>query len=261
VVIDAGHGGVDSGALVAGVWEATYVYDIACRIRANLKEHTRAKVWMVRKDGDLGFNTPDRDKLVQDRNQYLLTHPQYQLRDTVLGVHLRWYLANDIILNRIGKDVPRSKTVFLSVHADSLHQSVRGAMVYVPSRHLRPNTYTVRRSDIKKYAEYKAHPTVRLGPEFKARVEASSRHLAHNIVDSLDRNGLKVHEDDPVRGKILRGRRSWVPAVLRFNAAQNSVLLECANMANSEDRALMVNKKWREQFARAVVEGMASAFD
>ncbi len=261
VVIDAGHGGVDSGASVAGLWEATYVYDIACRIRRNLEQHTRATVWMTRKDGDLGFQVPDRDTLTQDRNQYLLTHPQYRLQDTVLGVHLRWYLTNDIILNRVDAKVPRSKTVFLSVHADSLHPSVRGAMVYVPSRYLRPNSYTVRRQDIRAYAEYKAHPTVRLGAEYKARVEASSRHMAGKIVASLDRNGLAVHDDDPVRGRILRGRRSWVPAVLRYTAAQNALLLETCNLANPLDRELLVDQDWRENFARAVVEGMAEAFN
>jgi N-acetylmuramoyl-L-alanine amidase len=31
-------------------------------------------------------------------------------------------------------------------------------------------------------------------------------------------------------------------------------------MANPEDRALLQQAAWREQFARAVVEGMASAF-
>ena len=48
VIIDAGHGGVDTGAVVGGLWESTYVYDIACRIRANLERHTRATVWMTR---------------------------------------------------------------------------------------------------------------------------------------------------------------------------------------------------------------------
>ena len=182
-------------------------------------------------------------------------------RTRFLGVHLRWYLTNDIILNRIDPKIPRSKTVFLSIHADSLHPSVRGAMVYVPSRYLRPNSYTVRRQDIKAYSEYRAHPTVRLGADFKAKVEASSRHMAGKIVASLDRNGLAVHKDDPVRGRILRGRRSWVPAVLRYTAAQNALLLESCNLANPEDRELLVDKKWREEFARAVVEGMAEAFN
>lgn len=260
VIVDAGHGGVDPGSVVDGLWEASYVYDIACRIKAGFERHTRATVWVTRMDSDLGLKVPGRDRLVQDRDQYLLTRPQYFLQDAALGVHLRWYLSNDIILNRAGAQVPRSRTVFLSVHADSLHPSVRGAMFYVPSRHLRPSSYTVGRSDIQRFAEYRNHPTVRLGTDFKARVEASSRHLATKLVASLDRNGIALHDEDPVRDRVLRGRRTWVPAVLRYSAAQHAVLIECCNMANAGDRQMLVDRAWRERFALAVVEGTAAAF-
>ena len=261
IILDAGHGGKDSGATVQGLWEATYAYDIMCRIRANLERHTRATVWTTIEYARIGYKPQAADRLTQSRDAFLLTRPRYGLEDSVLGVHLRWYLTNDIIFNRVGDNVPRSKTVFLSVHADSLHPSVRGAMAYVPSRYLRPTKpYTVRRRDIQRYAEYRNHPTVRLGPEFKARVEASSRHLAENILTSLAENEVAVHPYEPIRDRVLRGRRSWVPAVLRYTAAQNAVLLEACNMANPEDRAELLRAEWRELFARAVVAGMASAF-
>ena len=260
VILDAGHGGKDTGALVGGLWESAYAYDIMCRIKANLEKHTRANVWTTIQQKGRGCTVPSVDRLDHRRDAYLLTRPPYSLEDSVLGVHLRWYLTNDIILNRLGPNFPRSKTVFLSVHADSLHPSVRGAMIYVPSRYLRPSKFTVDRRDIKKYAEYRNHPTIRLGEEFKARVEASSRHLADNIIKSLGKNEIGIHPYEPVRDRVLRGRRSWVPAVLRFTAAQNAVLLEACNMANPSDRALLQDAEWREQFARAVVEGMASAF-
>ncbi len=261
IVLDAGHGGKDSGAVSNGIWEATYAYDIMCRIKANLERHTRATVWTTIEDGKIGFSVPASNRLAQRRDAFLLTRPRYQLEDPVLGVHLRWYLTNDIILNRVGPNVPRSKTVFLSIHADSLHPSVRGAMAYVPSRYLRPDKpYTVRRRDIETYAEYRNHPTIRLGTDFKARVEASSRHLAEGILTGLEKNDIRVHPYEPVRDRVLRGRRSWVPAVLRYTAAQNAVLLEVCNMANPEDRELLLDSQWREEFARAVVEGMASSF-
>ncbi len=262
IVLDAGHGGADSGAVQAGIWEAPYAYDIMCRIKRNLEEHTRATVWVTTEDTRIGFATPRRDRLDQHRHRIIRTRPPYPITDAPLGVHLRYYLTNDIILNRLPNDVPRSKTVFVSVHADSLHPSVRGAMVYVPSRYLRPSKpYTVGRSDIRGFAEYRAHPTIRLGSDFKARVEASSRHMAGKLVESFKRNGIRVHENMPVRDRVLRGRRGWVPAVLRYTAAGNAVLIEVGNLSNAEDRALITSREWRERIARAVVEGLAATYD
>lgn len=263
IVLDAGHGGKDTGAVVDGVWEATYAYDIMCRIKASLERHTRATVWTTVEHPSVGYAPSARDRIEQRRDARLLTRPRYPLVDSVLGLHLRWYLTNDIILNRIGQTVPRAKTVFVSVHADSLHPSVRGAMAYVPSRYLRPSKpYTVHHPEIRRYAEYRNHPTVRLGEDFKARVEASSRYFAESIISSLDANGIGVHPYEPIRDRVLRGRgrSSWVPAVLRYTAAQNAVLLEACNMANPDDRALLLRQEWRERFARAVVEGMAAAY-
>ncbi|TFG39622.1 MAG: N-acetylmuramoyl-L-alanine amidase [Candidatus Aminicenantes bacterium] len=262
VVLDAGHGGADSGAVQGGIWEATYAYDIMCRIKANLEKHTRATVWITTEDVRTGCTTPQRNRLEQSRGRAVLTRPPYEISDAILGVHLRYYLTNDIILNRIGPGVARSKTVFLSVHADSLHPSVRGAMVYVPSRYLRPSEpYTVGRGDIKRFAEFQAHPTIRLSSDFKVRVEASSRHLAGSIVSSLERNDIAVHPNEPVRDRVLRGRRGWVPAVLRYTAAGNAVLVEVCNLGNPEDRELILQAEWRESFARAVVEGLAAAYE
>ncbi len=260
VILDSGHGNRDSGATVAGVWESTYAYDILCRIKRNLERHTKATVWTTIKDRSRGYTVVDRDRLKQDRDQYLLTHPPFRLNDSKTGVHLRWYLANDIVLGREKKGIPRSRVVFVSIHADSLHPSVRGAMVYVPDRHLRPGSFTVNRRSLSKYEEYRRHPRVKMSKGFRARAEASSRRLAGKIVAALRSEGLEVHPYEPVRGSILRGRRRWVPAVLRYNLAQNAVLLEVCNLANTEDRNLLLEARWREQFSRAVVQGLADTF-
>lgn len=261
VILDAGHGGRDTGAVVEGVWESTYAYDILCRVKENLSRHTKATVWTTIKDRSRDYTVSDRDQLRQDRDQVLLTHPENTLQDSVPGVHLRWYLANDIILDRIPKNVPRSKIVFVSIHADSLHASVRGSMVYVPSRYLRKESYQAKSRGMDKHQEYREHPRVKFSSTFNAKAEASSRHLAAAIIDSLKRNDLPVHPNKPIRDRVRRGRETWVPAVLRYSLAQNAVLVECSNMANSEDRANLTNQVWREDFSRALVEGIASAFN
>ena len=261
VILDAGHGGRDTGAVVGGVWEATYAYDILCRVKENLARHTRATVWTTIKDRSREYTIPDRDRLRQDRDQFLLTHPEHTLQESVPGVHLRWYLANDIILDRIPKTVPRSKVVFVSIHADSLHPSVRGSMVYVPSRYLRRKSYQAKSQGMDRHQEYREHPKVQFSSTFSAKAEASSRHLAGAIIDSLKRNDIPVHPNKPIRDRVRRGRDTYVPAVLRYSLAQNAVLVECSNMANADDRKNLTDQEWREAFSLALVEGIASAFN
>jgi len=260
IILDAGHGGADTGAVVGGTWESTYVYDILCRVRQRLKEHTRAQVWTTTEDSSRSFSIPQSNRLKQDRDQMLLTHPRYGLQDTVTGVHLRWYLANDIILERIPKSTPRNKTVFISFHADSLHPSVRGAMIYVPARYLRPKSYQASSRGLSSRREFHRHPTVKLSRTFKARAEASSRRMASKIIERLREHQLPVHANEPIRGRIIRGKRSWVPAVLRYSLAQNALLIETCNMGNAEDRKNLLNAAWREDLAQAIVEGVVNAF-
>ena len=261
VILDAGHGGRDTGAVVGGVWESTYAYDILCRVKENLTRHTRATVWTTIKDRSREYTIPERDRLRQDRDQFLLTHPEHTLQESTSGVHMRWYLANDIILDRIPKNVPRSKIVFVSIHADSLHASVRGSMVYVPSRYLRRESYQAKGRGMNRHQEYREHPRAQFSSTFSAKAEASSRHLAAAIIDSLKRNDIPVHPNKPIRDRVRRGRDAFVPAVLRYSLAQNAVLVECSNMANADDRANLTNQKWREEFSLALVEGIASAFN
>lgn len=261
IILDAGHGGCDTGAVVDGVWESTYAYDLLCRIRAELKRRTRATVWTTIEDRSRAYRIPHRDTLREDRDQFLLTHPPFLLGNSTTGVHLRWYLTNSIVLNERRKGVPPGKIVFISIHADSLYRGVRGSMVYVPSRYLRPASFGVDRRVMRKFREYRQHPRVVLSRSFKARAEASSRRLAVQIIRSLKSSGLAVHRYEPVRDSVLRGRRRWVPAVLRYSLAQNAILIESANLANGQDRRAILSRSWRERFARSVVTGLVNDFD
>lgn len=259
VVIDAGHGGGDTGATVGGVWESTYVYDVANRLRRALQRETRATVWMTVRDDTQGEIPPERDVLQQSRQQRLLVTPPYELSDASTGVHLRWVLANSVLERLQAQKVSPERLAFVSIHADSLHPSVRGLMVYVPDRHLRsaraPNP-----AGIWPCEEAGSLKVPRFSDGFNSRAEALSGQLGEAIVRSAQRFGVAVHPYQPVRASVLRGGSRWVPAVLRYNRIPTSVLVEICNLTNEDDRALLLTARFREKLALGLAAGLAEAF-
>ena len=83
-----------------------------------------------------------------------------------------------------------------------------------------------------------------------------STELAETLVGVLGRARIKVFENKPVRDRIVRGRRSFVPAVLRYNAVPAKVLIECGNLSNVRDRENLADPVFREQFAKAYVNAL-----
>ncbi len=262
VVLDAGHGGRDTGTIHGGVWEATYVYDVAVRLRKLLLERTQAEVLMTTRDGFSGWKVIDRDRLAPRKSQVLLTTPPYDLSDPLVGVNLRWYLANSL-LHRPGagkKPVPPERTVFVSLHADSLHPSLRGAMVYVPGERFLRERYGKKGSAFSAFREWKEQPVVSFSRRDRVASEGASTALAAKIVAAMRRNDLQVHPFSPVRTHVIRAGRAWVPAILRYNRVPNRVLVEIANLANDEDRALVVTRRFRQRVAESVAAGLVEFF-
>lgn len=261
VILDAGHGGRDVGTAHDGVYESSYVYDVMCRIKQTLEARSGATVYVTTKSRAAGYDVPDSD-LVADRGDHVvLTSPKYDLDDPVVGVHLRWYLANSIFHRAIKAGLAREKVVFLSIHADSLHPSLRGAMAYIPGG--RYVTGSFRKTD-KVYlarAEVRESPIVTHSEEESLEAEGLSRDLAESIIDSLETKGLKVHPFNPVRDNVVRDGREWVPAVIRYNLVPTRLLLEVCNLGNSRDRALLKTKRYRQQLATAVYEGLVGFFE
>jgi N-acetylmuramoyl-L-alanine amidase len=262
VILDAGHGGRDTGTLHGGVWESTYVYDVACRLRRILAERTRAEVLMTTKDSLLGWKVPDRDGLRSTRAQILLTDPAYSLVDPTVGVNLRWYLVNSLIRRPEpdGTKVPPERTIFVSLHADSLHPSVRGAMVYVPGERYLRERYGKTGPAYAAYREVKEQPVVSFNRKERVASEGVSTALANGIIAALREAGLPVHSFSPVRTHVIRAGREWVPAVLRYNRVPNRVLVELANLGNEEDRALMKTRIFRDSLAESLASAIVGFF-
>jgi N-acetylmuramoyl-L-alanine amidase len=259
IILDAGHGGADTGAVADGVWESTYVYDVMSRVKRVLEQQTKATVWTTVSNPEFNRANLERNVLPNERDQRLLVQPPYGLADPTTGVHLRWILANSLLQRLVRQHVNPERVAFVSIHADSLHPSVRGMMVYVPSRALRgsrapwqPAAYRCR--------ETRSLSTPRFSPVFRSRAEALSTQLGEAIVRSAERFSIPVHPYQPVRSSVLRGGSRWVPAVLRYTLVPSAVLIEICNLNNEQDREDLLSWRFREKLAHAIAAGLAEGF-
>ncbi len=209
----------------------------------------------TRDGGD--YKIPDVDVLPASRGHAVLTTPPYPIDNPAVGVHLRWYLANSIYRKAVQQDGgDPEKVIFLSIHADSLHPSLRGAMAYIPAARMRDESFEKSGDVYASRKEVQEAPKVSFPWEQRVKSEGLSRSLAKQVVTAFEAEGLAVHPFQPVRDKIIRDQKEWVPAVLRYNTVPAKMLLEVCNLNNSEDRRLLQTRTYRQQVAEAIVKGI-----
>ncbi len=258
-VLDAGHGGRDTGASVDGMEEAKHVYDLACRLESLLRQHSKARVVLT-----VAGKTPCRihaSEAVGDwRTAEVQTHPPYPIEDTVAGVNLRWYLANAVLRRAEKEGGSEDRTVFVSLHADSLHPAVRGLMVYIPGEKFLNGRFGRMGSIYASRREVREASFTSFSRRERVKAEGVSRDLAERIVAAFRSAGLPLHAFQPIRRNVIRGGKEWVPAILRYNRIPARVLLEICNLNNSEDRKLLVTAAYRDRVARALVSALIAFY-
>jgi N-acetylmuramoyl-L-alanine amidase len=263
VVLDPGHGGRDLGTVNNGIWEHDYVYDVTCRLRRLLKTRSRARVFMTLLDRETGCEPSTTDKLLANRQGTVQTHPPFLAREegeAAIAVNLRWYLSNSVYRRETKSGTKSDRVVFLSLHADARHPSLRGVMVYVPGSRFAPDSRGRNSATYRRYEEVREKPKVKLSQKSRVRSEAMSRKLADEIVDAFEDHGLPVQSYKPVRDRIIRGRREWTPAVLRNNEIPAKVLVEMVNLTNGKDAALLASAAQRERLAEALFVALYGYF-
>lgn len=262
IILDAGHGGVDTGARANGIWESDFVYDITMRVRRLLEQETEAQVSSTIRYPGLGFNSRE-DIQTPSRAAEILTSPPFAVdgeSPTAVSVHLRWILANDLLASFRKAKGDAQKTLFISFHADSLHPSARGSMVYVPGAALVPKTFTVGNVHLSAMAEARRSSQVAFTGREKLQGEARSRQFSETLLHALEKERIPIHANRPIRNVIYRGGKKWVPAVIRYSTSATKVLIEVANLTNEEDAANLHKPEFRERYAAAVVRAIRAYY-
>lgn len=263
VILDPGHGGRDLGTMNHGIWEHDYVYDVACRLKQLLESESAASVHLTLVDAETGCVPSSGDRLEANRQGTIQTQPPFLAREigeADQAVNLRWYLANSIHRRSLREGTSRDRVVFLSLHADARHPSLRGLMVYVPGADYRRSSYGQKAAFYRRFAEVREKPSISFTRAERVRSEAVSRQLADAIVRSFQQAQLPVAPFQPVREKVIRGKERWVPAVLGGNAVPGKVLVELLNLSNAEDAALLASARQRERLARGIFQALHRHF-
>lgn len=258
IILDAGHGGVDSGARANGLWESDFVYDIAMRVRRRLEQETEAHVSSTIRYPGLGFKSREEIHTPSHLAE-ILTTPPFAVdggSPSAVNVHLRWVLANDLFTAFRKARGDTQKTLFLSFHADSLHPSARGSMIYVPGAALVPTTFALDGTRAGRVAEVRRSARVAFTGREKLQGEARSRQFSETLLKALHKDRIPVHANRPIRNVIYRGGGKWVPAVIRYSTGATKALIEVANLTNEDDAANLRDPDFRERYAVAVVNAI-----
>ncbi|NOZ88056.1 MAG: LysM peptidoglycan-binding domain-containing protein [Deltaproteobacteria bacterium] len=253
-ILDPGHGGIDTGALVAGMPEDEYAYDIATRLKRHL-ESAGGIVHMLLYDKKQKYVPRNVAYLRMDRNEVLLTRPRWFPNNPRRAVMVRVAMVNQILRKLIReKRISPEKIAFLSVHLDNLHPSVKGSFVYYPNKVMRRRRLSLGSGLLRRL--FKAvDRRLEFNARFLARSQKESRSMAYRMVRALKAAGFPMTRR-PVRYKIYRGRRVFSPAVVRYSPVVRALLLETFNLANKKERTILASPGQRELYARTVGDAL-----
>lgn len=263
VILDSGHGGGDPGASGGSrknkdlIYEDEVVYDVSKRMSKLLK-----------KEGVIVHPTladPNQRKPVRflshrhDKDEQLLVTPRYSARNSRVGANMRVYLVNHLYKKLRKQKVPPENILFISLHGDSLHSSLRGVMVYYPDRRLRRGSFRLRNKIYRSIKEYDSKLTFHTKDNRYS--EKLSKSFGKIIIDQFRKRKLSTHRgSSPVRGYLYRKGKKTLPAILRYNKVPTSVLVEIANLNNRLDRIALLKSKTRQQIAIAISNSVYAHF-
>jgi N-acetylmuramoyl-L-alanine amidase len=251
-----------------GLWESDFVYDIFARVKERLEKTTAAAVLAIVRDPAADYKPRDEITARTEKLEILTTPPFIPKKgDTRSAVNQRAKLITQLARSAAAA-AAGAPVVFTSFHADALHPSVRGTMIYVPDaelstparvRRARAAGHKGKRGRVEKTTDIEPAADVMSRSE-RIKAEAFSGRLASTLVRTLRGEKIEVHPYDPVRSFVVRGGRPWVPAVIRDTPLRFKMLVEVCNLANEEDAKNLRDPKFRQSVAQAYVEALEKQF-
>ncbi len=264
VVLDSGHGGVDPGSLgKGGVKEDEYAYDVMCRVKNILEKDTKARVFTTIEDEETGFIPRNTRVLGSGKNrERILTNPMYMIEDAAIALNLRWILANHLYSKSNTNGSRDEKIVFTSFHADCLHASAQGMMVYIPGAdYYSGNIKKTDKVYLRRKESGSGGNSVSNDRRSRLKAEGFSVAFAKQIKEQCARNQIRMHSNQPIRKFVIRNHRSWVPGILRYTKIPTRILIELANLQNPDDVNRMKDWEYREALASTYVDALRAHFE
>ncbi len=268
VVLDPGHGGIDPGATAGTIHEDEYTYDLMCRIRELLISEG-AEVVSTVWDSRQGFKPNNSRSIRPDRNEYINVSPRrIKMDNKRVSLPLRFYKANAVYDEFMRNGGNKDNIVFTSLHIDSLHFSMYGAMVYYPRPSLSRGSYVFRDATLASRINEVGNSRRIPESSHSSRTYAMSRSkkLADQVIDSIKhykggQNRPAVDPDKPSRDYFVRRGKFVMLPILKHNKIPTKILLEVLNLQNKHDRERLLDPKFRQWVAEAYVDALKKFYE
>ncbi len=258
IILDSGHGGNDPGAIGGSkknrdlIFEDELTYDVLLRLK-NILERSQFKVYQTVKDANQK-QPVHKLQTTKDRDEFLLVNPNYNLTSSKISINFRIYLINYLYHQLVKKGVPKDNIIFISLHADALHSSLRGATIYYPDAELKvPEFRTLKRIYTKRKEFASRIKFQKIDNYYQAQ---KSLFFAKKMIKNLKSAHIKIHKNSPIRSYYYRHGKKSLPGVLRYSKIPISILIEIANLKNRQDRHNMLQPVQREKMARSIANAI-----
>ena len=261
VILDAGHGGIDVGASMAGVWESLYVYDIALRVKRTLETETRATVEMTTRDG-AAWTIADRDVLPFSRGHSVLTTPPFPITDTDRRREPALVPGEQPVSARQGERFElRQGGVHLDPRRLAPPDAARRHRLHSERRAGPPGALARAGRPSRSRKEVREQPEVQLlaaGAPAQRRPVARSRRNG-----SSPPSGARTSGSTPSSRCATGSSAAGGPGCRRCCATtrcRRSSCSRCATWPTSRTGALLTTRAFRQRVAASVVDGLLSYF-